>query len=176
MPVKLRHPKVRAHRITPELIAAWLALDHSALVQTLWLRPWWRTPIPYEVSSLGVSEWTGPDNEEDEEDWQRAIEIQRALVREAGWPDCRAAFKKNLDDDEAMRRFYQNRRIDLEEHHRTGKHLSPWPHRTELEETKQTIARYRKVIAWRRELLRLEEEGPGQGLWANGMRARPEQQ
>jgi hypothetical protein len=69
MPVKLRHPKVRAHRITPELCEAWLALDYSSLVQQLWLRPWWRTPIPHEVCCLGVSEWTGPDAEEDRENW-----------------------------------------------------------------------------------------------------------
>jgi hypothetical protein len=169
MPVKLRHPKVRAHRITPELCQAWLMLDYGSLVQQLWLNPWWRTPIPQEVCCLGVSEWTGPDEEEDRENWQTAIDIQRALVREVGWPDCRKEFAKNLEEAEGMLLFYEERLVALEEHYRTGQHLSPWPSPNELEEIKQTIAAYHEEVAWRRELLRIEQEAPRSGKLGMGI-------
>jgi hypothetical protein len=105
MPVKQRKAKGRAHKITPEAIAAWKSCDFMALHRSLGLYPWEASPLPDTITSLGVSEETAASIDPDTaqgwgQSFPQAIELQRALIAAAGWPNCRAVYEKNLFDAE----------------------------------------------------------------------------
>jgi hypothetical protein len=61
MPTKRRVDKLRRHRISPEAVAAFEAGDYCALHKALGLRPWQASPLPLEVTSLGVDQGPPPD-------------------------------------------------------------------------------------------------------------------
>jgi hypothetical protein len=86
-----RPPKVK---ITPEVIAAWKACDGDALHDLLRLQTFDSSPLPKEITALGVSE-----------DDPRIFELQRKLLEVAGWPDCRRAYEENLRDAEEWRDY-----------------------------------------------------------------------
>ncbi len=81
MPVKLRTPKARAHRITPAAIDAYVAGDYLGLHRALGLRPWEPSPLPLAVTPLGVD----PDRPGDagkwpvRADWDLAASLQLEL-------------------------------------------------------------------------------------------------
>jgi len=73
-------------RLTPEVIAAWKAGDESALHRALGLFPWDQSPLPREIEPLGVDQAdvsTDPG-------YQNVMRLQWALLKVAGWPECRA--------------------------------------------------------------------------------------
>jgi hypothetical protein len=84
-------------RITPEAINAWKRCDSDALHLALGLAPWEQSPLPEEVTSLGVSEDNPPDPKNIgawDSSYDKAIKLQRKLVATVGWPDCRAAYER----------------------------------------------------------------------------------
>ena len=58
MPIKRRLSKGRAHRITPEAIAAFEAGDRMALHRALGLGPW--MPSPLETDGPEPPTWSAP--------------------------------------------------------------------------------------------------------------------
>lgn len=109
MPVKSRKAKGRQHRITPDVIAAWLAADYMALHRALGLHPWEASPLPYTITSLGVSEElvasADPKNPH-EQTYAQALELQRELLAVAGWPaEAREAYQQNLREAQERTRY-----------------------------------------------------------------------
>jgi hypothetical protein len=105
MPVKRRLGKARKHQITPEAIAAWQACDYLALHCALGLGPGEASPLPEEITALGISEETAAAVRSNtqrcyEMSYPTALALQRELLAIAGWPDCRDAYEKNLADAE----------------------------------------------------------------------------
>jgi hypothetical protein len=101
--VKSRKAKGRAHKITAEAIAAWKAADYMALHQALGLHPWEASPLPDVITALGVSEERVASADltiPHEQTYAQALALQRELLAVAGWPNCRAAYEKNLFDAE----------------------------------------------------------------------------
>jgi hypothetical protein len=49
------------HRITPEVVAAYEARDYLALHRALSLKPWQASPLPLELTALGVDQGRAPD-------------------------------------------------------------------------------------------------------------------
>ena len=73
MPVKRRKPKIRAHRITSEAVAAFRAGDEYALAQALALPPWHASPL-----------WTNnacpyPEGTSTSLTWAKATELRKQL-------------------------------------------------------------------------------------------------
>lgn len=56
MPIKKRPHKSRAHRITPEAIAAFRSGDQRAMHRALGLRPW--QPSPLEADEDAPPSWS----------------------------------------------------------------------------------------------------------------------
>jgi hypothetical protein len=86
MPLKRRHAKSRAHRVTPEAIEAFRARDFLALHRALGLKPWQPSPLPASVNPLGVDPSRPPEGRPGDwsaDAWQLAVDLQRALI-EAG--------------------------------------------------------------------------------------------
>ncbi len=54
MPVKRRTLKGTPHRITPEAVDAFRAGDYLGLHRALGLAPWETSPLPSDVTALGV--------------------------------------------------------------------------------------------------------------------------
>jgi hypothetical protein len=89
-------------QITPEAIAAWKRADYMALHIALDLRPWQASPLPYEITALGVDQDDTPENCGSAWDpsMPKAIALQKQLLELAGWPDCRAEYEKLLHQAE----------------------------------------------------------------------------
>jgi hypothetical protein len=81
-------------RITPEVIEAWHACDEPTLGALLHLKVWQRSPLPApEISGYGSSE----DSRIEDEWGRQSLELQRELLRVAGWPrGCRAVYETKL--------------------------------------------------------------------------------
>jgi hypothetical protein len=96
-------------RITPEVIAAWRAGDYGALHLALHLHPWCHSPLPKEIICLGVDQNSPPHflDVQQREDWRQAAALQAELLKIAGWPDCRQAYRKNLADALKWQRYWQ---------------------------------------------------------------------
>jgi hypothetical protein len=78
-------------RITPEAVAAWKRADFMALHRALGLKPWQPSPLPSEVTALGVCEGERPDADSGrawDHAWPKALALQKQLLELAGWPDC----------------------------------------------------------------------------------------
>jgi hypothetical protein len=128
-------------RITPQAIAAWKACDFHGLHDALGLAPFEQSPLPEEVTALGVSEDSGPRSDSPADpwafSWQQAIELQRELYEVAGPPDAEAlrrAYTKNLADDEEMLAYYRN---DVRDEADRRQNIRDWEER----------------VAWRRALI-----------------------
>jgi hypothetical protein len=101
--------KVR-RRINAQAIEAWKRCDYQGLHLALGVAPWEQSPLPEEVTALGVSEHGGPartDNRAElwDASWQQAIEFQRQLYEVAGPPDIEALrreYTKSLEDAREM--------------------------------------------------------------------------
>src|SRR6188472_3143559 len=96
---------IRSNRLTPEVIAAWMACDYRALHCALGLQPHEPSPLPREIGALGCSEEdlarVAPDSPRLwDKALPRSLELQRRLLALAGWPDCREAYETNLREAE----------------------------------------------------------------------------
>jgi hypothetical protein len=103
MPTNRRRPdRIRQH-ITHEAVEAWKRADFMALHRLLSLKPWESSPLPVEITRLGVSQDDTPENCGPEWDasYPKAIELQRQLLQIAGWPDAaRAEYQRLLAEAE----------------------------------------------------------------------------
>ena len=83
MPVKRRASKQLRHRITPEAVEAYRAGDYMQLHRALGLMPWECSPLPDEITALGVDQGDPPDWMEPfphrVADYRQAQELQRQL-------------------------------------------------------------------------------------------------
>ena len=73
----------RLFQISPEAIAAYKAGDFHALHRALDLRAWEISPLPIEVSALGVDPDDPPDDRNGSAwaaSWRQAMELQRRLI------------------------------------------------------------------------------------------------
>jgi hypothetical protein len=93
------------HRqLSPEVIAAWMACDYRALHSALGLSPAHVSPLPYEITVLGVSDDDFDQHRGDtigpgpfSRSLKKAVKLQRQLFRVAGYPrDARRALEENL--------------------------------------------------------------------------------
>lgn len=86
MPLKRRAGKSRVHKVTAEAIEAWRAGDYSRLHMALGLRPWEMSPLPEDLTALGV----GPEKPGYDDGWSaswaQARELQLLLLKEAPAP------------------------------------------------------------------------------------------
>ena len=76
----------RLFQISPEAIAAYEAGDFHTLHRALDLRAWEISPLPIEVSALGVDPDDPPDDRDDSPwatSWRQAMELQRRLIEAA---------------------------------------------------------------------------------------------
>ena len=66
------------------------------------LHPWETSPLPIEITPLGVDQDDTPDNRGPtwEPSMQKAIALQKQLLAIAGWPDCRHVYEEELRDAE----------------------------------------------------------------------------
>jgi hypothetical protein len=73
-----------------------------ALQIALGLKPWESSPLPYEITALGVSQDDTPDNNGStwEPSMPKAIALQRELLAIAGWPDCQQICEGELRNAE----------------------------------------------------------------------------
>jgi hypothetical protein len=95
-----RTPLQRArsrHRISPEVLASYEAGDYRALHKALSLRPWMASPLPLEVTPLGVDQGAPPDNATAfSASWPLAQQLQREI--EAALRDARSADGSHAPD------------------------------------------------------------------------------
>jgi hypothetical protein len=74
----------------------------------LGLQPRERSPLPIEITGLGVSETEPPDPPLTGFDasYPKGLKLQRALVAAAGWPaDCLRAYDDNLREAQEWQRY-----------------------------------------------------------------------
>ena len=79
-----RTPLARAElrgRITHEAIEAYRAGDDLGLHRALGLNPWECSPLPLEVTPLGVDQGPPPKYEAHPNAWAKAQELQRELEK-----------------------------------------------------------------------------------------------
>jgi hypothetical protein len=135
--------------IPPQAIDAWRRYDFTALHLALDLAPWEPSPLPAEIDGLGVSEDDPPDPASANA-WDMAypkdIGLQRQLVAAAGWPDCRTAYEKNLQEAQSWAR-YCCELVDHPERGGQGTGCDPQSRRQALEEAKADVAYRKKLLA-----------------------------
>src|SRR5215467_9016735 len=88
-----------ARRITPEAIDAWKRADFMALHRALGLMPWERSPLPREITALGLNEGDLSAVDADEardRAYPKVLRLQKQLLALAGWPSCRQQYEENL--------------------------------------------------------------------------------
>ena len=147
--VPLRRGK--KHRISDTAIAAWKTCDAKTLQRALGLRPVGRSPLPYEIMCLGTAEWE-KDNLRPgvcwDDTWQTCIEIQRELIKIAGWPDCRRAYEANLKEALEWADYARSLVNDP-----TSGGMSLSDPKAQLAQRKEALARALEAVAWRKQLL-----------------------
>jgi hypothetical protein len=142
------------HRqLTLEAIAAWKAADFHALHRALGLGPADASPLPYEITALGVSDDDDFNSHRasarGDGPWKRSLKQaatwQRQLLHIAGWPDCRKDYEENLADAEKWAAYC---RLLIEEPWRGGQGTGcdPVSRRRSLQEAEERVA-------WRKQLL-----------------------
>lgn len=101
----------------------------------LHLHPWNHSPLPVEVISLGVDANDPPDflDALQREDWHNAAALQRELLKVAGWPDCRQAYRDNLAEARSVAGI--------------GTGCDPASRRRKLEEAKRKVAYRKRLLA-----------------------------
>ena len=144
-----RKPRLRTGKVRfpPATIAAWQACDWAALHCALGLAPYEASPLPVEITPLGVSEHRAPDpgsNRLGDASYAKALALQRALIACAGWPDCRGVYEKNLADAKEMRDYYQEL-VDYPGRGPYGERLDK--RRADLKEAKAEVAYRRRLLA-----------------------------
>ena len=125
------------------------AARHSALHSALGLHPAQRSPLPLEVTALGVGEDSEPSPPREaspwDASWQQAIAFQRELLAIAGWPDCRAAYGENFQEAKDWAAYCQ----ELIDHPQRGGQGTG----SDIASRKRALANALVGVAWRQELL-----------------------
>jgi hypothetical protein len=79
-----------------------MSADYRALHSALGLHPGEASPLPDTIVGLGISEQRAAAVNNSarpfEKSYAKALFFQRLLLEMAGFPDCRAAYTKNLAD------------------------------------------------------------------------------
>jgi hypothetical protein len=133
-------------RINDQAIAAWKACDFLALHRALALHPWERSPLPIEVTALGVCEDSVRGGETPwDESCATALALQRELMELAGPPDCRAAYEQNLKEAEQYAAHAQ----ELIDHPERGGHGTGGDPASRQRALDDALVE----LAWRKELL-----------------------
>jgi len=153
----------RIRQLSPEVIAAWTACDFHALHRALGLGPADSSPLPYEVTALGVGDDDDlplePNHPRSNGPWARslktAVTLQRQLLRIAGWPDCRKAYEENLAEAQKWADYCRDL-VEHPEHGGIGTGCDPVSRRRSLQEAEEQVA-------WRKQLL--EELDEVQKQW-----------
>jgi len=87
LPSKRRRRTPSVIRISPAAIEAWRSGDMQSLHRALGLRPWMISPLPLGVTALGCDPRHPPEGGPLWcASWQRAVELQAALLEIAGEP------------------------------------------------------------------------------------------
>src|SRR6516164_5847274 len=105
-----RFDRTRRH-ITPEAVDAWMRADYMTLHIVLDLHPWETSPLPIEITPLGVSEDLIDSDDSRYQGDLKALKLQRELLTIAGWPDCRKIYEEELRDAE-QRVTYCRKRVE----------------------------------------------------------------
>jgi hypothetical protein len=106
-----RFDRTRRH-ITPEAVDAWMRTDYMALHIALGLHPWETSPLPIEITPLGVDEKQIDPDDSRYQEGLKALKLQREFLTIAGWPDCRHVYEEKLRDAEKFAAYC----ADLVEH------------------------------------------------------------
>ena len=138
-----RFDRTRRH-ITSEAIEAWMRADYMTLLIVLDLHPWETSPLPIEITPLGVSEdQIDPDDSRYREDL-KALRLQREFLTIAGWPDCRQAYGENLRDAEDWA-SYCRKQVEHPSPGQQGTGCDPVSRQENLDEAMARVA-YRKKL------------------------------
>ena len=137
-------------RITPQVIAAWQACDERALACALHLNPFGeRSPLPAEITASGVSPDLPPypdSNRPYDKAYDQTLALQRELLELAGWPDCRAAYARNLHEAEAWRDYCARLVRDPDARHQ-GTGMDDASLKQELKEARAKVTYRKKLLA-----------------------------
>jgi hypothetical protein len=109
------HRRPTSH-ISYEAVEAWKRADFVALHRLLRLRPWESSPLPVEITRLGVSQNDTPENCGPEWDasMPKAIALQWQLLQIAGWPDAaRAEYERLLREAKEHAAYCRERVVQL---------------------------------------------------------------
>jgi hypothetical protein len=151
-----------ALRITPEIISAWKRVDFMALHRLLGLKSWQSSPLPYEITALGVSQDDTPDNCSStwDESMPKAITLQKQLLELAGWPDCCSLYHEKLREAEEWAQYCRE--------HVEHPPLGEFGTGSDPESRRENLADAEDEVAYRRELLAGLDAV--QAKWAPGTR------
>jgi|SRR6516225_9155469 len=150
-----RFDRTRRH-ITPEAIDAWMRADYMALHIALDLHPWETSPLPIEITPLGVSEDLIDSDDSRYQEDMKALKLQREFLTIAGWPDCRSVYEENLRKAEEWME-YCHERVEHTPVGQFGSRCSPESPQEKLEDAEAEVA-YRDQL--------LDELGEVQAKWA----------
>jgi len=132
-------------RITPAVISAWQHADREALHIALGLKPWQPSPLPVEITLLGVGEDNlDPQNREDS---LIALKLQRRLLAIAGWPNCRQTYEENLLDGERHLSYCRDRVDHPPVGDRGNYRNGPEYRQEDLEDGIEAVAYRRELLA-----------------------------
>jgi len=130
-----------------------------ALHHALGLMPWEPSPLPREITALGINEndLSAVDaNEARDRGRQKALRLQKQLLELAGWPNCRQQYEENLrkaEEDAA----YCRERVEHPPSGEYGTGCDPESRQERLEDAENEVE-YRKQL--------LAELGEVQKKWA----------
>ena len=136
--------KTNAH-ISPEVIAAWKRADFMALHRLLNLKPWQSSPLPLEITRLGVGEALDPEDHHYRDDL-KILALQRELLALAGWPNCEAIYKEKLREAEEWA-DYCRERIEHPPVGEFGAGRDPENHRERLADAEAEVAYRQELLA-----------------------------
>jgi hypothetical protein len=140
-----RFDRTRRH-ITPEAVDAWVRADYMALHITLGLHPWETSPLPIEITPLGVNEdQIDPDDSRYQEDL-KALKLQREFLTIAGWPDCRQVYEQLLHEAKEYA-AYSRDRVEHPPHGEYGTGCDPESRQKALERALAEVEYRQKLLA-----------------------------
>jgi hypothetical protein len=140
-----RFDRTRRH-ITPEAVDAWMRADYMTLHIVLDLHPWETSPLPIEITPLGVSEDLIDSDDSRYQGDLKALKLQRELLTIAGWPDCRKIYEEELRDAE-QRVTYCRKRVENFPGGEYGTGTSPAERQRSLENALEQVEYRQELLA-----------------------------